>query len=441
VRRIAIISACAAATVLAGCAKWEWRERALADTASSSSSSASGHAASWTRPGRIPPPEASGDLEVWLRDSVESLEPMDAEIVRDDTGGEFAFLLKGERESSPMELVLRNERGALFLTERGERSPSWSESLVGERMFYVSRRQDLPEEQIHERGPLGFITYMILARPTLAPGETARGVALYCTGMLGLTREEYSMAAALRDDGWALLIVQPPWGVFQSGKALLGGRKVLLDKVDGDPVEAGELLATIADDGFIEWSDAVRAALTHAKEQWSDVPERPRVLVASSLGAIAAPGLARGLREDDESRAFDAVVLIGGGADLMTVARQSGMFRGLRLIKAKGTPWDSWDHSDAADAATEAYVRASRLDPLSAAGELRDTPTLMVQATLDDIVPTATGEKLWRALGQPSRLQLLTGHVLMFTMLPGDRFVPIIEWIDEKTDAVTAPSP
>jgi fermentation-respiration switch protein FrsA (DUF1100 family) len=78
-------------------------------------------------------------------------------------------------------------------------------------------------------------------------------------------------------------------------------------------------------------------------------------------------------------------------------------------------------------------VRASRLDPLSAASELRGTPTLMVQATLDDIVPTATGETLWRALGRPSRLQLFTGHVLMFTMLPGDRFVPILEWIDEQT--------
>jgi hypothetical protein len=428
-RRFAIISACVSAAALAGCAKWEWRDRALADSASSVTI----RGEAWQRPGRIPPPEASGDLEVWLRDSVQSLEPMEAEIVRDDTGGEFAFLLKGERETSPMELVLRNERGALFLTERGERSPSWSESLVGERMFYVSRRRDLPEEQIHERGPLGFITYMILARPTLAPGETARGVALYCTGMLGLTREEYAMAAAMRDDGWALLIVQPPWGVFQSGKALLGGSKVLLDKVDGDPREAGELLATIADDGFIEWSDAVRAALTHAQGSWSDVPERPRVLVASSLGAIAAPGLARGLREEGESRAFDAVVLIGGGGDLVTVARRSGMFRGLRLIKGSDTPYDAWDHSDAADAATEAYVRASRLDPLSAASELRGTPTLMVQATLDDIVPTATGETLWRALGRPSRLQLFTGHVLMFTMLPGDRFVPILEWIDEQT--------
>ncbi len=431
VRRIAIISACGAAAFAAGCAKWEWRDRALVD--SSSTTPGVAIADGWERPGRIPPPEATGDLEVWLRDSVQSLEPMEAEIIRDDAGGEFSFLLKGTRESSPMELVLRNERGALFLTERGERSPSWSESLVGERMFYVSRRQDLPEEQLHERGPLGFITYMILARPTLEPGESARGVALYCTGMLGLTREEYTMAAAMRDDGWALLIVQPPWGVFQSGKALLGGRKVLLDKVDGDPREAGELLATIADDGFIEWSDAVRAALTHAKESWSDVPERPRVVVASSLGAIAAPGLARGLREPGESRAFDAAVLIGGGGDLVTVARRSGMFRGLRLIKDKETPYDAWDHSDAADEATQAYVRASRLDPLSAADELRGTPTLMVQATLDDIVPTATGEAFWRALGRPSRLKLVTGHVLMFTMLPGDRFEPIIEWIDAQT--------
>lgn len=422
------------ALLAGGCARWEWRERALGDASSPIGiGGGAGEADGWERPGRIPPPGNASDLEIWLRDSVESLEPMEAEIARDESGGEFAFVLKGAREESPMTLALRTERGALFVTERGERAPAWSESLVGERMFYVSRRRDFPEEQIHERGPMGFITYMILARPTLASGQTARGVALYCTGMLGLTREEYRMAAAMRDDGWALLIVQPPWGVFQSGKALLGERSVDLDKTGGSARDAGELLATIADDGFIEWSDAVRAALEHAGAMWSDVPDRPRALVASSLGAIAAPGLARGLREEGESRAFDAVVLIGGGGDLMSVARRSDMFRGPRLIKGEGSSWDDWDHGDAVRDAIRAYVGASRLDPLSAAGELRSTPTLMVQATLDGIVPTATGEALWRALGKPSRLNLVTGHVLMFTMLPGERFERIVAWIDEKT--------
>ncbi len=421
---------------LCACTTWEWRERALESSspvAIGDGVTVSSVSGSWARPGRIPPPSASGDLEVWLKDSVQSLEPMDAEIVRAESGGEYSFVLKGKRDESPMDLVLRNERGALFLTERGERAPEWSESLIGERLFYVSRRAEYPEERIHERGPMGFITYMIVARPDLAPGGTARGVALYCTGMLGLTREEFRMAEALREDGWAILIVQPPWGVFQSGKALLGEKSVALDKTDGSAREAGELLATIADDGFIEWSDAVRAALEHVEESWSDVPARPRVVVASSLGAIATPGLERGLREEGEERAFDAVVLIGGGGDLMTVARRSGMFRGLRLIKGEGSSWDEWDHSDAAKEATEAYVRASRLDPLSAAGEMRSTPVLMVQATLDDIVPTSTGEAMWRALGRPSRLKLVTGHVLMFTMLPGDRFERIVQWIDERT--------
>lgn len=432
--------ALAAGTLLSACTSWEWRERALessspVEVGGGVTVARSSESGTWARPGRIVPPSASGDLEVWLKDSVQSLEPMDAEIVRAESGGEYSFVLKGKRDESPMDLVLRNERGALFRTERGERAPAWSESLLGERLFYVSRRAEFPEERIHERGPMGFITYMIVARPDLAPGETARGVALYCTGMLGLTREEFRMAEALRAEGWALLIVQPPWGVFQSGKALLGEKSVRLDKTGGSAREAGELLATIADDGFIEWSDAVRAALEHVEESWSDVPERPRVVVASSLGAIATPGLARGLREEGEERAFDAVVLIGGGGDLMTIARRSGMFRGLRLIKASGSSWEEWDHSDAAREATEAYVRASRLDPLSAAGELRSTPVLMVQATLDDIVPTATGEALWRALGRPSRLKLVTGHVLMFTMLPGERFERIVEWIDEKVGA------
>jgi len=432
-----VAAALATAALVGGCARWEWRERALGDSASNERSAVGD---SWERPGRIPPPspEASGDLESWLRDTVQSMEPMKAEIVRPEAGDERDFALKGERETSPMRLVLRTERGALFVTERGERAPAWSESLVGERMFYVSRRADFPEEALHERGPMGFITYMIMARPDLAPGEAAKGVAFYCTGMLGLTREEYRMASALRDDGWALLIVQPPWGVFQSGKALLGERSVGLEKTGGDARAMGALLAEVADDGFIEWSDAARAALAHVRELWPDIPQRPRVMVASSLGAIAAPGLARGLREEGERRAFDAAALIGGGGDLMTVARRSGMFRGLRLIKAPSTPWESWDHADAVREATAAYVEASRLDPLSAASSLRGTPVLMVQATLDDIVPPATGEALWRALGEPSRLTLMTGHILMFTTLPGERFERIVEWLDEKAGAPRA---
>src|SRR5690606_33160586 len=145
--------------------------------------------------------------------------------------------------------------------------------------------------------------------------------------------------------------------------------------------------------------DAAGAALEHAAIIWPDIPQRPRVVVSSSLGAIATPALARGLGDRESRPAFDAAVLIGAGGDLLSVSRRSGIFRGPRLIKARSTAWSAWNHADAVRTLIDAYRKASRLDPLSAADALRATPTLMVQATLDDIVPPATGDALWRALG------------------------------------------
>lgn len=421
----------AAGLVAGGCTRWEWRERALGGAfGPATSMSVAGAARSAPAlPARTAPPGEDDQLGEWLREIVESHAPMRATVERvEDEEGRFT--LRGRREDSPLTLAFRDASGALFRTRRGERAPAWSESLEGERLFFVSRRASTPEERLHERGPLGFVTYMILARPTSEGAP--RGTAIYCTGMLGLTREEFRLVEALRGAGWMTLVIQPPWGVFDAGKAVIGERSIELGRFEGDTRAAGELLATIADDGFREWTLAARAALAHAARVWDDAPPRPRVVVASSLGAIATPGLARGLRDSAAEPAFDAAVLIGGGGDLLTVARRSGIFRGPRAVKAKSTSWESWDHASAMDEIVRAYREASTLDPLAAASELRATPTLVVQATLDDIVPTSTGEALWRALETPSRLNIAAGHILMFTLLPGDRFARIVEWIDEQ---------
>ena len=150
-----------------------------------------------------------------------------------------------------MTLVARGERGALFETRRGASAPGWSRSLVATRLFYVSRRADLPEEAFGDRGPLGFMTYMLLAPARLDEGEQAKGVAVYCTGMLGLTREEYRFADSLRRAGGrcyrAAALGRVPGGE--------GGARREHDRparFDGDERKAGRSIATLVDDGFVE---------------------------------------------------------------------------------------------------------------------------------------------------------------------------------------------
>lgn len=414
-----------AGLVAGGCAKWEWNERALAGVSAERAAPARDGASGR----RVPPPRSPDLFAEWLREVVESLEPMEARLESGDEDGEFA--IAGERDRSPMTLVATGERGALFETRRGASAPGWSRSLVATRLFYVSRRADLPEEAFGQRGPLGFMTYMLLAPAQLDEGQQARGVAVYCTGMLGLTREEYRLADSLRSRGWALLIVQPPWGVFQAAKVVLGESTIDLQRFDGDEREAGRSIATLVDDGFVEWSDAVRAALALAEERLPDTPRRPRVVVASSLGAIATPALAAGLRADaPQDRPFDAAVLIGGGGDLLTVAQRSGVFRGPRLRAANGDP--TFDHASSRRELIASYRESSRMDPLGAAWALRDVPVFIVHATMDDIVPSRTGDALWETLGRPPRLSLATGHILMFSMLPGSTFEKIAQWIEDK---------
>ncbi|MBX3352210.1 MAG: hypothetical protein KF684_04695 [Phycisphaeraceae bacterium] len=420
--RMATGGAALALLLAAGaCAKWEWNERSLSSV---SSARVSGPGAS----PRVAPPRAPELMAEWLREVVESLEPMEARLEAGEDEGSYA--IAGSRDRSPMTLRMRTDRGALFETRRGERAPGWSRSLDATRLFYVSRRADMPEEAFGERGPLGFMTYMLLAAPELSEGDIPRGVALYCTGMLGLTREEFRLAEALRARGWTLLIVQPPWGVFQAAKVVLGERPIELSRFDADASKAGAAVGAMVDDGFVEWSDAVRAALALAAERWPDAPMRPRVVVSSSLGAIATPGLAAGLRDASGERAFDAAVLIGGGGDLLSVTQRSGVFRGPRLRASAGDA--DFDHGSSRRELIDAYRASSRLDPLSASWALRDTPVFMVQATMDDIVPTRTGNALWEALGRPARLSLATGHILMFSMLPGATFEKIVEWIEEN---------
>ena len=129
-------------------------------------------------------------------------------------------------------------------------------------------------------------------------------------------------------------------------------------------------------------------------------------------------------------------MLIGGGGDLLTVAQpQRRVPRSPALRAVRGDP--TFDHASSRRELIASYRESSRMDPLGAAWALRDVPVFLVHATMDDIVPSRTGDALWETLGRPPRLSLATGHILMFSMLPGSTFEKIAQWIEEKALAPT----
>src|SRR5690606_31232761 len=90
------------------------------------------------------------------------------------------------------------------------------------------------------------------------------------------------------------------------------------------------------------------------------------------------------------------------------------------------------------DQLSAAYLEMSQLDPYHTALALRATPTLMLHAALDKIVPARCGRLLYERLGKPERWTFWIGHSLLFWRLPAYAG-SIASWVDAAT--LHAPPP
>lgn len=151
---------------------------------------------------------------------------------------------------------------------------------------------------------------------------------------------------------------------------------------------------------------------------------RPVVIVGYSLGALATPAAAWRLRDR-----IAAAVLVGGGADMASIAFKSKLMR--PLIRDSG----------ALDRVSLAEVRARAeqtrelrpLDPYFTAAALTGVPVLQIHAKGDRIVPAESGELLWERLGRPERWDYPGGHITLFwsaSNFQGD----IVKWLDDQLD-------
>lgn len=184
---------------------------------------------------------------------------------------------------------------------------------------------------------------------------------------------------------------------------------------------AGRAIAAASDDGFAENAYAAEAVLDYLREHRPDLPTEPVVVVGFSAGALVAPAVAARLGER-----VRGLVLIGGGADAVTIARRSSLKRVSLALRCGDQPVGD----DLFMTARDAYRRHVRLDPYALAPSLSQTPVLMVHALGDRIVPADSGVLMWERLGRPDRLDFLLDHYELFYFVPGQ--VPrVARWLDE----------
>jgi pimeloyl-ACP methyl ester carboxylesterase len=182
----------------------------------------------------------------------------------------------------------------------------------------------------------------------------------------------------------------------------------------------GRVIASEIDDVVAGSAYAAEAVVEYIDAHRPDLQGVPVVLMGFSAGALVAPTVAVRLHER-----LDAMVLIGGGANLFEVT-QGSTFKdgGVRLRCDQKKP-----SQELVAAVDRAYLEASKLDPYHTAPLVRDIPTLQVHAKKDTWVPAHTGELLYERLGRPDRLSISAGHELLFYRLPGQRR-RIADWVE-----------
>lgn len=189
-----------------------------------------------------------------------------------------------------------------------------------------------------------------------------------------------------------------------------------------DAENVGEAIANAADDAFAENAYAAEAVLDYINARRPDIPTSPLVVIGFSAGALASPAVAVRL-----GPRVDAVVIVGGGADLMTISRTTTQRGAAIKVLCDEQPVD-----DALYAAIDAaYLRHTRLDPYALSPLLTHTPILMVHANDDITVPAATGETLYERLGRPDRLNFAGDHFKLFYFIPGQAG-RVAEWLDRQ---------
>jgi pimeloyl-ACP methyl ester carboxylesterase len=268
------------------------------------------------------------------------------------------------------------------------------------------------------------LTFRLRRQPE---GAATRGVVVWMSS-LGGQEYERPVLAELYRRGWTVLSTNTvPVGavrgdfLFREGAGLEEGARAIAAYVDG---------------GIAPYALASEAALELLGET-GVAGDCPVVVVGCSAGGLLAPAVACRLEEVHPGR-VRAMVLVGAGANAVRIGQESGFTNGginlHFLSERRGKVVKRRASRDQRRAVAEAYEGFTRLDPAVLAPRLRGLPVLMVHARGDEIVPAATGDRLWELLGRPDRRSYFFGHELLFWMLPGERGA-IAAWVDARVPA------
>ncbi|MBC7772217.1 MAG: hypothetical protein H7210_06970 [Pyrinomonadaceae bacterium] len=287
---------------------------------------------------------------------------------------------------------------------------------------FVMRRLGLRQEP-HDSWALSSRgTRMRLYEPTGEhAGGLSRGLVVSLSSLAGL---EYELPTVreLTSRGWAVLVIN-------ASTVRRFEEPVFLD-AGSDPTPAAKRLARIIDNRVAEIAYAAEAGVEFVTRQHPNLRAVPIVVVGFSAGALTAPAVAEILRDR-----VAAIVLVGGGANLLDISQRSSLTNGgIEVI------WrDKKSPPEAVKKLNDAYVLQSKLDPYALCPRLTGIPALLLHGLIDDIVPTDAGDLLYERLGKPERLSYPLGHRGLFWLLP-TQSGRIADWIDEAVVPIEVPS-
>ena len=185
----------------------------------------------------------------------------------------------------------------------------------------------------------------------------------------------------------------------------------------------GAQIAAEVDQALAGNAYAAEAMVDYIKKARPDLRGLPIAMIGLSAGALTTPAAAARIHDD-----LCAVVLVGGGANILNLATQSVFSDGgLRLrVNEKDKP-----SNEVLKKIEAAYLKSSVLDPYYTAAAIRDLPVLQLHASHDKYVPSEGGDLLWERLGKPERWTILGGHEFLFFFLP-QKADAIARWVDDR---------
>jgi hypothetical protein len=298
----------------------------------------------------------------------------------------------------------------------------------------VQRLRDLGWTVLHVRGPTGVRPPNDLARHEADSRRSAR-TRLRLREQGEVQFEEYSFAWDPHSGDLDLLPGGAEYAeIAEAVRGEIPMPPTGLEAQPGEsPIVVAQRIAAAADTGLAEAALAAEAGLAALLELHPHLRGRPVVVIGFSAGAIGAPAVAVRLAER-----VDAVVLIGGGADGLTVSQTSSVTRG----GAKLAPADGPELSpEFIEEVRAAYRELSQLDPYNAAPRLGRVPVLQVMARGDGMVQTEHQWTLWDRLGRPDRITWHgpLGHQGLFYLLAG-QMGRIDRWVMRQVGEGRAPA-